>query len=92
MAFEGLSRVDPGLGASGWVISREPLLTEGAGGALQGLVAAGETPPDAAPSPLSVSVATLGVTLHLSTAGKWLGQGLSGADVVLSQGCSTLEQ
>lgn len=45
-------------------------------GALQGLVAAGETPPDAAPSPLSISVATLGVTLHLSTAGKWLGPGL----------------
>lgn len=64
----------------------------GGGGALQGLVAAGETPPDAAPSPLSVSVATLGVTLHLSTAGKWLGQGLRGADVVFSQGCSTLEQ
>ena len=31
-----------------------------AGGALQGLVAAGEIPPDATPSPLSVSVATLG--------------------------------
>ena len=41
-----------------------------AGGALQGLVAAGEIPPDATPSPLSVSVATLGVTLHLSTARK----------------------
>ena len=33
-----------------------------------------------------------GVTLHLSTAGKWLGRGLGGADVVLSQGCLALEQ
>lgn len=32
MAFEGLSRVDPGLGAGGWVISQEPLLTAGEGG------------------------------------------------------------
>ena len=62
--------MDPGLGAGGWVISWESLLTAERGGALQGLVAAGEIPPDATPSPLSVSVATLGVTLHLSTARK----------------------
>lgn len=67
--LKAFSRVDPGLGAGGWVISQEPLLTAGEGG-LQGLVAAGEILPT--PPPSISGAATLGVTLHLSTAGKWL--------------------
>lgn len=56
----------------------------GRAGPLQDPVAVGETLPYAGSTITLVSVATLGVSLPLSTARKWLGWGLGGAMVPLA--------
>lgn len=80
-SFEGLSRMDPrGLEPAGRESPREPLLTAGRARSLQDREAAGETVSDEAAPSLCVSVATLGMVMHLFffTARKWLTVGDGG--------------